>query len=139
MCIIFPAMTQRRPRVLVVDDDNDLRVSLAEALEELGYAVSQAVNGEEGLQALKPPDPTERPDVVLLDLLMPVVNGWQFCEVKGGDPTTAAIPVIVMSGAVSKDPASPYYIDVHDYIAKPVELAELVPKLAGCLKAVGRA
>jgi CheY-like chemotaxis protein len=130
-------MTQRRPRVLVVDDDHDLRISLAEALEEQGYTVRQAVNGQEGLRALKATDPEDRPDVVLLDLLMPVLNGWQFCEAKGGDPTTAAIPVIVMSGAVSKDPASPYYIDVHDYIAKPVELDELLPKLTVCLKAVG--
>jgi CheY-like chemotaxis protein len=128
------AMTQRRPRVLVVDDDHDLRASLAEALEDSGYAVAQAVNGQQGLEVLRAAGPDERPDVVLLDLLMPVVNGWQFCEAKGGDPATAAIPVIVMSGAASRDPQSPYYIDVQDFIAKPVELGELLPKLAGCLK-----
>jgi CheY-like chemotaxis protein len=136
---MISAMTQRRPRVLVVDDDHDLRASLAEALEDSGYLVAQAGNGKEGLELLRTSAPDERPDVVLLDLLMPVVNGWQFCEAKGCDPTTAAIPVIVMSGAVSKDPQSPYYIVVQDFIAKPVGLDELLPKLAGCLKGAGGA
>ena len=67
---------------------------------------------------------------MLLDLLMPVLNGWQFCQSKDENPATADIPVIAMSAAASKDPESPYYIDVDDFIAKPVELDELLAKIA---------
>ena len=120
-------MAERRFRLLLIDDDDDLRVSLAEALEDAGYSVIQAENGQRALAVLE----TEHPDLILLDLLMPVLNGWQFCQVKERNPATAAIPVIAMSAAVSKDPSSPYFIDVDDFIAKPVELDELLAKIAG--------
>jgi CheY-like chemotaxis protein len=122
-------MAETRQRLLLVDDDEDLRISLAEALEESGYLVIQAANGLAALQLLE----AERPDLVLLDLLMPVLNGWQFCQSKVENPALASIPVIAMSAAVSKDPRSPYYIDVDDFIAKPVELDELLNKIAGCV------
>jgi two-component system chemotaxis response regulator CheY len=122
-------MVEPKQRLLLVDDDEDLRASLAEALEEAGYLVIQAGNGQKALELLE----SEPPDLVLLDLLMPVLNGWQFCQSKNENPATAAIPVIAMSAAVSKDPRSPYYIDVDDFIAKPVELDELLAKISGCL------
>jgi CheY-like chemotaxis protein len=128
-------MAERRWRLLLVDDDDDLRVSLAEALEDAGFSVLQAENGQRALTVLE----SERPDVVLLDLLMPVLNGWQFCQAKDQNPATAAIPVIAMSAAVSKDPGSPYYIDVDDFIAKPVELDELLDKIARVTKAAATA
>jgi CheY-like chemotaxis protein len=125
-------MAEAKQRLLLVDDDEDLRMSLAEALEEAGYAVIQAANGEAALELVE----RELPDLVLLDLLMPVLNGWQFCQTKNENPATASIPVIAMSAAVSKDPRSPYYIDVDDFIAKPVELDELLGKISGCLARV---
>jgi CheY-like chemotaxis protein len=118
----------RRPRrILLVDDDPDLRQSLAEALEEAGYSVERAANGQEALEVLR--GSAERPSVILLDLLMPVMNGWQFCQLKQRDPAVATIPVIAMSAAVSKDPNSPYYIEVDDFLAKPVAFDDLVDKL----------
>jgi CheY-like chemotaxis protein len=120
-------MTEPRTRVLLVDDDGDLRRSLGEALEEAGYAVTASANGYDALVALQQ---QPRPDVILLDLLMPVMNGWQFCQAKKADPATAPIPVIAMSAAVSSDPRSPYFIEVDDFIAKPLELSELLIKLA---------
>ena len=118
-------MAESRQRILLVDDDLDLRESLAEALEEAGYTVDRASNGQEALQSLR----EERPTVILLDLLMPVMNGWQFCQLKKQDQTVASIPVIAMSAAVSKDPSSPYYIEVDDFLAKPIEFADLLNKL----------
>ena len=126
-------MVEPKQRLLLVDDDEDLRASLAEALEEAGYLVIQAGNGQDALELLE----RERPSLVLLDLLMPVLNGWQFCQSKNENAVTASIPVIAMSAAVSKDPQSPYFIDVDDFIAKPVELDELLTKISGCL--TGRA
>jgi CheY-like chemotaxis protein len=118
-----------RKRILLVDDDADLRESLAEALEEAGYTVDRAGNGQEALQVLRAREGSEQPSVILLDLLMPVMNGWQFCQLKSRDQAVAGIPVIAMSAAVSKDPRSPYYIQVDDFLAKPVEFADLVNKL----------
>jgi CheY-like chemotaxis protein len=116
-------------RILLVDDDADLRESLAEALEEAGYTVDRAGNGQEALQKLRSHTGAERPVAVLLDLLMPVMNGWQFCQLKRRDPAVADIPVIAMSGAVSRDPRSPYFIEVEDFLAKPVEFEDLLHKL----------
>jgi CheY-like chemotaxis protein len=117
----------RRPRILLVDDDGSFRESLGEALEEVGFTVLQADNGRSALQAL---DGERIPDVILLDLLMPVMNGWQFCLAKKEHPRAAAIPVIAMSAAVSKDPGSPYFLDVDDSVAKPIELGDLLEKIA---------
>lgn len=116
-------------RILLVDDDADLRESLAEALEGAGYTVDRAGNGQEALQKLRSHTGAERPVAVLLDLLMPVMNGWQFCQLKRRDPAVADIPVIAMSGAVSRDPRSPYFIEVEDFLAKPVEFEDLLHKL----------
>jgi CheY-like chemotaxis protein len=116
-------------RILLVDDDADMRESLAEALEEAGYTVDRAGNGQEALQKLRSHTGSGRPVAILLDLLMPVMNGWQFCQVKSRDAAVADIPVIAMSAAVSRDPKSPYYIDVDDFLAKPVEFEDLLHKL----------
>lgn len=114
--------------VLIVDDDTDLREALAEALVEAGYAVTVASNGREGLDRLKSKD-HPLPCVVLLDLLMPVMNGWEFCAAVKCDPTMAQIPIVGMSGAVSRDPASPYFIAVDDFVAKPINMTDLLAKL----------
>ena len=114
-------------RLLLIDDDQDLRESMTDALQGSGFVVSSAANGQEALDLLASGDP---PDVILLDLLMPVMNGWQFCEERKRDPRWAEIPIIAMSAAVSKDPWSPYYLDVDDFVAKPVELDDLLAKLA---------
>jgi CheY-like chemotaxis protein len=124
-----PPDARANNRILLVDDDADLRESLAEALEEAGYKVDRAGNGQEALEKLRSHTGPERPAAVLLDLLMPVMNGWQFCQLKRSDPAVADIPVIAMSGAVSRDPRSPYYIEVEDFLAKPVQFDDLLHKL----------
>jgi CheY-like chemotaxis protein len=119
-------MTQVPKTVLIVEDDIDLREALAEALVDAGYAVTVASNGREGLDRLKTDG---LPCVVLLDLLMPVMNGWEFCATVKNDPATAQLPILGMSGAVSRDPASPYFIAVDDFVAKPINMTELLAKL----------
>ena len=121
-----PAPASRR--LLLIDDDEDLRESLGEALEGAGFVVFSAANGREALDSLAA---GLRPDVILLDLLMPIMNGWQFCQARKNDAALTAIPVIAMSAAVSRDPWSPYYLDVDDFVAKPIDLEDLVEKLEG--------
>jgi CheY-like chemotaxis protein len=128
-------MSEAQRRILLIDDDPDLRTSLAEALEEVGFQVTSAANGQLAMTALS----SETPELILLDLLMPVMNGWQFCRAIKQEPRTATIPVIAMSAAVSKDPGSPYYLDVDDFVPKPLELDDLLVKIAAVLDGGGRA
>jgi two-component system, chemotaxis family, chemotaxis protein CheY len=132
----MPAMTapSKPPgrRILLIDDDVDLSGGLAEVLEEAGYRVTCAPNGQAGLAQMQ----ADLPDLVLLDLLMPVMNGWMFCQAIKEDPRLLSVPVIAMSAAVSKDPGSPYFIDVFDFVAKPIDLADLLAKIEGALPAV---
>jgi CheY-like chemotaxis protein len=117
-----------KPRgpILLVDDDIELRDELALALKEAGYDVMAASNGREALDLLKV---APQPRVILLDLLMPVMNGWDFCAATRLDATMAKIPIVVTSGAASRDPKSPYFIDIADFITKPFDLDDLLVKI----------
>jgi CheY-like chemotaxis protein len=81
-------------RVLLVEDDADLRAELAEVLEDAGYAVVQAVNGREGLARL---ESMPAPSVVLLDLMMPVMSGEEMLTELRKHESFASVPVILMS------------------------------------------
>jgi len=105
--------------VLVVEDDEDLRDVLTTLLHELGYGVIIARNGEEALQQLR--SGACLPCVILLDLWMPVMNGWQFREEQRKDASLAAIPVVALSG---DDEARA--LDVAAYLGKPVQFNPLV-------------
>lgn len=80
--------------VLVVEDDHDIRESICEALTILGYSVQMAANGKEALDLLERISP---PCMILLDLMMPVMDGWQFREVQSVHPRMKEIPVVVVS------------------------------------------
>ena len=113
--------------VLVVEDDADFREALVSALEHAGYEVIAAVNGAAALQLLQW---RIVPSVVLLDLMMPVMDGRTFREHQLADPALASIPVIVLSAdAQAEDLAtSP---GVHAVLKKPVDLEVLLQKLEG--------
>jgi len=81
--------------VLIVDDDTDLRDSLRRALEGEGYETSCAANGREALNLLVAPE--SRPCLVLLDIMMPVMNGLDFLDLMATDGALCAIPVVVMT------------------------------------------
>jgi CheY-like chemotaxis protein len=84
-------------RVLVVEDHEDMRDALVEILRLEGYQVSWAADGRQALDEAK----LHRPDVILLDLMMPEMNGWQFRAEQVKDPDLADVPVIVMSAYAS--------------------------------------
>lgn len=90
-----------RFRVLVVEDHNDSREMLEEFLTEEGFTVETAVNG---LQALERLMRAPRPDLVLLDLMMPVMTGWDLMDRVAEKPSLWGLPVIVVSGAGSTRP-----------------------------------
>jgi CheY-like chemotaxis protein len=79
--------------ILIVEDDDDIREALAQILELEGYAVREAVNGREALDV----SARELPCLILLDLMMPVMDGWQFRSEQMKDPVLSQIPVVVIS------------------------------------------
>ncbi len=92
--------------ILLIDDDPDTREQLAEILSEAGYLVATARNGLEGLEKLK----TDcAPCVILLDLMMPVMNGWQFRAKQLSEPKLARLPVIVLSATTEVRRYAPHY------------------------------
>jgi CheY-like chemotaxis protein len=80
--------------ILLIDDDPDIRVSLAELLRLEGYPVVTAGNGEEGLEKLKS---NSLPCVILLDLMMPIMDGWEFRAKQLSEPDLAQLPVVIIS------------------------------------------
>jgi CheY-like chemotaxis protein len=91
----MPHDQNKAPRVLLVEDDEDLRETLCEVLEDRGYRPTRASNGEEALKLLRANG--AKPSVILLDLMMPVMNGWQFLGERENDPALRRIPVIVLT------------------------------------------
>ena len=91
-------MEGTRPSILLVDDDVAIRDALAEVLVDEGYAVHEAPNGKEALDWLRHEGSNgSRPCVVLLDLMMPVMDGRAFLAVRNADPALSTIPILVIS------------------------------------------
>ena len=113
-------------RVLVVEDDSELREGLAEVFEMHGYRVVTATNGRDGLRQIR----AYEPDVVLLDLCMPLMDGWQFRLEQKRDPSIASIPVIAMSASESAAAAT---IDTDLYVKKPFTPEQIVDAMTSVL------
>ncbi len=111
------------PEILLVDDDDDLRESIAEGLEDAGFTVTRATDGKDALGHLRT---SSLPSLVLLDLLMPGMNGWQLCEVMHADPVLTDIPIVALTATASMDPESLHLADVADWLAKPFDLEQVL-------------
>lgn len=112
-------MIEKEQLILVIEDDEDIRKSLRTALEFEGYQVKTAVNGREGMQALLSCEAF--PALVLLDWMMPVMDGQEFLDAKSQDPALSDLPVIVVSAAGDRIPI-PASVP---YLKKPLDLDEL--------------
>ena len=107
--------------ILIVEDDEDIRAHLRFILERKGYRVVGVGNGEEALAHLR----DARPCVILLDLMMPVMNGWEFRDAQRRDPALSEIPVVVLTGrglATGEEHA----LAAAAYLLKPFALSELL-------------
>ena len=116
----YDQRVEEKRRILVVDDDSGIREVLVECLEGEGYDVADARNGAEGLERLR----GHRPHVILVDLLMPVMNGRQFIAHLRADAATQAIPVLLMTGSNEQLRRPPAGADA--LLPKPFELEELL-------------
>lgn len=117
-------------RVLVVEDDIIMRQGFVMILELEGFEVREAADGCEALEVLT----GWRPDVILLDLMMPVMTGWDFRQVQLGDHALAAIPVIVMSGWAGSE-VETAALKPAAHLRKPTSFGALVDKIRTVLPA----
>jgi CheY-like chemotaxis protein len=105
--------------VLIVEDDEDLREMMAHLLTLEGFEAATAANGREALDYLQ----TSRPEVILLDLMMPVMDGWEFRRQQQADPNLAPVPVIVLSAL---DQARASNVDAAAFLKKPLDFDHLL-------------
>ena len=108
-----------KKKILIVEDDANIREVLELALEFEGYDIVCAVNGKDGVDQLAK---GINPDLILLDLMMPVMNGWEFVEKLSMDQKNKNIPVVVVSAFIEKNTP----IKCSAYVAKPVDLTHLL-------------
>ena len=119
------------PRILLADDSSTVRALARLELEEAGYDVVEAADGAAALEAVR----TEQPDVVLLDIEMPGMDGYDVVKELKADAATADIPVVFLTGRVgAEDVVRALRLGGHDYLRKPPEPAELLARVSAALR-----
>ena len=126
--VATPRPVERAPRILVVDDDPNIRELLSQELGETGYRVQLAPNGREALAAIR----RERPDLVVLDVMMPEMNGFDVAAVLKNDPATADIPILILSIVQDRDRG--YRLGVDRYLTKPIDTDLLFREIGALLE-----
>ncbi len=130
---------ERKAKILLVDDDADFVESTKTVLESKPYEVIVAVNGDEGLRMAR----EKKPDLILLDIIMPVEDGFTAAEQLKKNPVLAKIPVLMLTsysskGAETSIPRSRgYQLEAEDYIDKPVSPKDLLAIVDKYLKKAG--
>lgn len=127
---------EKRPKILLVDDDPDFVEATKIILESKPYEVIVAADGDEGLRKAR----EENPDLILLDIIMPVENGFTTAEQLKKDPQLSKIPVIMLTSFSSRGQATSiprgrgFSLEAEDYIEKPVSPEELLDRVQQYLK-----
>ena len=120
-------MSRERP-VMIVDDDADLAELLAQLVCAEGYPVLIARNGREALDRLRALD--ELPALILLDLMMPVMDGWSFRQAQLADPRLRDIPVVVLTAdARAQSHSAARHVEFPEMLTKPVEFERLLERV----------
>ena len=125
-------MPKSKGRILVVEDNADEAQMVKMILEPEGYGVTLAADGQQGLEKAC----AERPDLIILDVMMPVLDGFSMCARLRNEPQNREIPVILLTGVAERVRDTKYPLDgvlraeVQDYLEKPVEPAALVATVA---------
>ena len=129
--IAAPRQPDGRPDILAVDDDPHIRALLTQEFTEAGYRLRTAANGREALAEVR----RKRPDLVILDVMMPEINGFDVAAVLKNDPQTMDIPIIILS--IVEDRTRGFRLGVDRYLSKPIDMAALF-KEVGALLELGR-
>lgn len=124
-----------KKRILVVDDEPDFCSIVQGQLEKEGYEVELAYNGVEGLEKIR----SNPPDAIVLDVMMPEMDGYEVCKKLKADEATAGIPVILLTAVASHVTSTRYShadgmsTEADDYIAKPASAEEICDSIKGLL------
>ena len=116
----FPQHGEDTPRILIVDDEKHIRTLLREQLEEAGYSIVEAQNGREAIQLAR----AERPDLIILDILMPGLDGFEVTTILKQSDETADIPIMILSIVEDRDRG--YRLGVDSYLTKPIDAEQLL-------------
>ncbi len=128
-------LTPHKPLILIAEDEKDIALVARVRLEANGFEVITAPDGEQALAALR----QRRPDLVLLDLKMPKLDGYQVCRILKNDPTTSPIPIILFSASSTHEVAlrdKSLQLGANDCIRKPYSPEELISKIRQQLAAI---
>jgi two-component system, cell cycle response regulator DivK len=118
------------PKILLVEDHEEIWDFLSRRLKRRGFDVVLAHDGQAGIDKVR----AERPDVVLLDMNLPVMDGWTAARALKGDPSTAPIPIIALTAhAMSGDREKALEAGCNDYHPKPVDFSRLVSQIDAAL------
>ena len=110
------------PKVLVVDDDPAILEICSDLLQTEGYTVSVATNGQQALEQIR----TDPPQVILMDIMMPVLDGVEACRQVKANPATAEIPVVLMSARTNLTRQSQELASADALVAKPFDIDHLL-------------
>lgn len=130
-----PAVEEgKQLKILIVDDEAEVRASLREFLEDQDYAICEAGDGEEALAKTF----LEKPHLLLLDLRLPKLDGYQICQTLKGNPITSGIPIIMVT-ALNSTPSKVKGIEygADDYVDKPFDLQELAARIKMVTRRLG--
>ena len=112
--------------VLLVEDNEDNRIVYSTILQHFGYVVMEALNGEEGIAKAR----AEHPDLILMDISIPRMDGWQATRILRDDPRTSTIPIIALTAhALADDRERGSEVGFSSYLAKPVEPRVVVAEI----------
>ena len=115
-----------KPKVLIVDDESDITETLAYILQAKGFRPTIAYDGMECLKKIS----EEIPDMVLLDLKMPAMDGYEVCQTMRNGVKTKAIPVIILTSSGDTDSvAKAHKVGASDYVVKPFNITTLLQKM----------
>jgi len=120
-----------RRKILIIEDDRDIVEMVEYNLREEGYATVSALNGEEGVNLAR----SERPDLIILDIMLPIVDGFEVCRTLKSDNTTSHIPIIILSAKSQEtDKVVGLELGADDYITKPFSPRELIARIRAIMR-----
>jgi len=120
-----------KDRILIIEDDRDIVEMLEYNLKEEGYETLSALNGEEGVALAG----RERPNLIILDIMLPILNGFEVCRALKNDDVTAHVPIIILSAKSQEtDKVVGLELGADDYVTKPFSPRELIARIRAILR-----
>jgi len=131
VAVSITEQTGTQARVLVVDDDSAIRRMIVAALRREGYSFLEAANGRDALDLMH----EQHPDVVVLDLMMPILSGWDVLRERAHDAAMRKIPVIIVSANRDPEIATAVNAGICAFLPKPFDIAALSALVRSCIPA----